>query len=108
MDIGSRIKHKREELNMTQEELALKVGYKSKSSINKIEIDGRGLPQSKIQAFAQALNTTPAYLLGWNEEKTEDGIIYVSKDREHTLKAIAELNAADFEFVQEFLQRIKK
>ena len=45
MDIGSRIKHKREELNMTQEELALKVGYKSKSSINKIEIDGRGLPQ---------------------------------------------------------------
>ena len=78
MDIGSRIKHKREELNMTQEELALKVGYKSKSSINKIEIDGRGLPQSKIQAFAQALNTTPAYLLGWNEEKIEDGIIYVS------------------------------
>lgn len=41
MDIGSRIKHKREELNMTQEELALKVGYKSKSSINKIEIGNK-------------------------------------------------------------------
>ena len=45
MEIGSRIKQRREFLNMSQEELALKVGYKSRSSINKIEADGGGLPQ---------------------------------------------------------------
>jgi repressor LexA len=67
MDIGKRIKQKREELGWSQEELANKVGYKSRSSINKIEIDGRGLPQSKIVAFAKALNTTPAYLMGWDD-----------------------------------------
>ena len=67
MEIGDRIKHKREELNMSQEELAGKVGYKSRSSINKIECDGRGLPQSKIVAFAKALETTPAYLMGWED-----------------------------------------
>lgn len=73
MNIGQRIKLKREELNMTQEELARKTGYKSRSSINKIEGDGRSLPQSKILSFAQALNTTPSYLMGWeNAEVTEE------------------------------------
>ena len=67
MDIGERIKLRREELNLSQDELAKKVGYKSRSSINKIEQDGRGLPQKKIVAFAKALDTTPAYLMGWTE-----------------------------------------
>lgn len=67
MEIGDRIKLRREELGMSQEELAKKVGYKSRSSINKIEIDGRGLPQKKIVVFAKALQTTPAFLMGWEE-----------------------------------------
>ena len=65
MEIGNRIKSRREELGMSQEELAKKVGYKSRSSVNKIETDGRGLPQNKIVLFAKALQTTPAYLMGW-------------------------------------------
>lgn len=74
MNIGQRIKKRREQLGLTQEELATITGYKSRSSINKIELDGRGLPQSKIVSFAKALNTTPAYLMGWEEEKKEDEI----------------------------------
>lgn len=70
-EIGKRIKNRREELKITQEELAYKVGYKSRSSINKIEIDGRGLPQSKIVAFANALETTPAYLVGWENKESK-------------------------------------
>lgn len=69
MKIGERIKLKRQELNMSQEELANKLGYKSRSSINKIEKDGRELPQSKIKAIADALNTTPSYIMGWNEDE---------------------------------------
>lgn len=72
MEIGSRIKHLRELLGISQEELAKRVGYKSRSSINKIEIDGRGLPQSKIVDFAKALGTTPAYLMGWDEQDIFD------------------------------------
>lgn len=72
MDIGDRIKKRREELGMSQEELAKKVGYKSRSSVNKIEIDGRGLPQNKIVIFAKALETTPAYLMGWEKMSDED------------------------------------
>ena len=74
MDIGDRIKQKRELLGMSQDELAKKVGYKSRSSINKIEVDGRGLPQSKIVEFAKALETTPAYLMGW--ETPNDKLCY--------------------------------
>lgn len=71
MKIGDRIRIRREELNMSQDELAKKLGYKSRSSINKIEKDGRGLPQPKIKAIADALNTTPSYIMGWDEEWEE-------------------------------------
>lgn len=65
--IGDRIKTRRLELDMSQDELARLVGYKSRSSINKIESDGRLLPQRKIMEIANALNTTPAYIMGWEE-----------------------------------------
>lgn len=71
MNIGQRIKQRREELGMSQEELAKKAGYKSRSSINKIEVDGRGLPQSKIALIAKALDTTPSYLMGWKDIKPD-------------------------------------
>lgn len=67
MEIGDRIRARREELKMSQDELARAIGYKSRSSINKIELDGRGLPQDKIIQLARALRVTPAYLMGWAE-----------------------------------------
>lgn len=71
MTIGQRIKIRREELNMSQDDLAKKVGYKSRSSINKIELDLYSLKQSKIKAIADALETTPSYIMGWDEEAAE-------------------------------------
>lgn len=65
-----RIKSRRTELGLTVEELAHKMGYKDKSSISKIENGKADIPQSKIAAFADALQTTPAYLMGWEEQPT--------------------------------------
>lgn len=67
MTIYDRIKLRREELGMSQQELAYKLGYKSRSTINKIELGLRDINQSKISEFAIALSTTPAYLMGWEE-----------------------------------------
>lgn len=64
--IGERIKARRIELNMSQDELAKKTGYKSRSSINKIELS-RDLPMRKVNLFALALDTTVAYIMGWQE-----------------------------------------
>lgn len=72
MTIGDRIKQRREAMNLSQEELAKRLGYKSRSSINKIERDASGLPQQKIAAIASALETTPAYIMGWEEKVTEE------------------------------------
>ena len=63
-----RIKSRRIELGLTVEELAHKMGYKDKSSISKIENGKADIPQSKIAAFADALETTTAYLMGWEEK----------------------------------------
>ena len=66
-----RIKSRRTELGLTVEELAHKMGYKDKSSISKIENGKADIPQSKIAAFADALETTPAYLMGWRSSQPQ-------------------------------------
>lgn len=66
MTVGERIKEKRLEMNLSQDELAKKVGYKSRSSIQKIEC-ARDLPLKKVTKMASALNCTPSYLMGWED-----------------------------------------
>ena len=58
------IKERRNRLNLTQTDLANKLGYADKSMIAKIEKGQIDLPQSKIFAFAKALDTTPSALMG--------------------------------------------
>lgn len=65
--IYERIRTRRLELGLTIEELAQKMGYRDKSSISKIENGKSDIPQSKVIAFAKALNTTTAYLIGAEE-----------------------------------------
>lgn len=72
--IGRKIAERRKALGLTQGELADKMGYKSKSTINKIELGINDIPQSKIVLFADALHTTPAYLMGWEESETQGSI----------------------------------
>lgn len=66
-NMGTIIKKRREQLGISQEQLANILGYKSRSSINKIELNHTDLPQSKIVALAKALSVTPAYLMGWED-----------------------------------------
>ena len=69
MNIGDRIKARRLHLGLSQEELAARLGYKSRSTINKIELGVNDITQSKVSAIAKALDTTSAYLMGWDDEK---------------------------------------
>lgn len=71
MTIGERIKELRTSLGMTQDELAKLTGYKSRSSIQKIECGERDITQSAIVSFARALKVTPSVIMGW--EDTELG-----------------------------------
>lgn len=67
--IGQRIKARREHLEMSQAELAEKIGYSDRSTIAKIEKGVNDISQSKVAEFADALRTTPAYLMGMTDDE---------------------------------------
>lgn len=85
MTIGEIIKNRREELKMTQDELARLVGYKHKASITKIESGERKLMQDKILVFSKALRFTPEQLMGWDTKATEQ-MTFTDKEKEHIKK----------------------
>lgn len=82
-DIGKKIRLQREFLGLTQEELAKKLGYKSKTTIAKIENGTNDIVQSKVIEFAKALNTTPAYLMGWEDDNNSlpSNIVPLTKNK---------------------------
>lgn len=68
-ELGEKIKQRREELGLSQDELARMLGYKHKSSINKIELGAADVPRAKVPAFAKALGMTAIEFSGWTEER---------------------------------------
>lgn len=76
MTIGERIKKRRIELGMTQDDLADKAGYYGKSAISRYEkLEDDDFTMKQLIRFAAALGVSVAYLMG--EENIED-IIGVS------------------------------
>lgn len=68
MNIGDRIKALRESAKITQETLANKIGT-TKQTVYKYENNIiTNIPSDKIELLSKALNTTPAYLMGWSED----------------------------------------
>ena len=68
MTLYERIRHRREQLGISQGQLAEELGYTNRSTIAKIESGKNDITQSKIVAFAHALDTTPQYLMGWTDD----------------------------------------
>lgn len=66
--VGQRIKERRAALGMTQRDLAAALGYSHHSTVARIEAGAVDLSQSRLAQFAEALHTTPAWLLGWEKE----------------------------------------
>ncbi len=64
MSVGANIKQRRFELRMTQQELAEAMGYKTRSTIAKIESGENDVSQRKLQRFAAVLETSPEALVG--------------------------------------------
>ena len=72
MDMYDRIRNRRKELGMTQDELAKLTGYNDRSSIAKIEAKKADLSQSKIIAFAEALKVSTSYLMDGEVKEIEE------------------------------------
>lgn len=61
--IGKKIRERRLELGMTQEQLAHKLGYKDKTAINKIELEKNDVNQTKLVKIAEALDVPPTFFI---------------------------------------------
>ena len=119
MNLGKIVQQRRTELGLSQEELAIKMGYKSRSSINKIE-NGRPVTQKIIFRLAEALNTTPAHLMGWDQEEInavsevqEDANTYeeqLEADFKSLYEEFGELHFthSDIEKVQKIMRNIQR
>lgn len=70
--IGSRLKQARENKGFSQSELARILGYKSRSSVNKMESGERAIPRKKVLETAKILEVRPAFLMGWEDSEPAD------------------------------------
>ena len=80
MSIGENIRKRRIELKLSQQELADALGFKTRSSIAKIENSKNNLPQNKLLALANILNTTVDCLFSGN---------FMTKDHSYTGQIIS-------------------
>jgi transcriptional regulator with XRE-family HTH domain len=72
MTIGENIKRIREEKDITQEELSARLGYKTKSSISKIEKGAADFPMAKLRRIADALGVDVWEIIGFNEVEMDE------------------------------------
>ena len=100
MNIGERIKNRREELGLSQDELAKKMGYTSRSTINKVEKGINDVTQTNVVKYAKALDTTVAYLMGWDESERLE---YMNEDIANLIVRMRE-NGATMTLIKEYLR----
>lgn len=69
--ISDRIRARREELGLSVAELAKRLG-KNRATVYRYESnDIEDMPSSVLEPLAKALQTTPAYLMGWDNKQTK-------------------------------------
>ena len=66
--MGQRIKLQRKLLGFSQEELASRMCYKGKGSISRIESGETEISTAQLPRLAAALETSVAYLMGWEDQ----------------------------------------
>jgi len=69
MTVGDRIKQRREELGLSQEELAHKLGLRGRSSVSRAEKSGDTMTPTLMKAYANALNCSYLFLMGIEDEE---------------------------------------
>lgn len=97
MNIGNKLKQRRKELKMTMLEVSKKVNV-SEATISRWESgDIANMKRDKIALLAKALQVTPAYIMGWEEEASQKkndaitDIILKMRRNEDLLEAIKDL-----------------
>lgn len=106
--IGDRVKERRIALGLTQTELALRLGRKNKSTVCRVECGNeQNLSSIRISKYAQALNTSVAYLLELTEDPTPDPLLdeeTINRGRRdgEILRVVSQLNDKNASLLKQF------
>lgn len=96
MTVGERIKHRRQEIGMSAEELASKLG-KNRATVYRYEGDEiENLPLNILEPLAQILNVSPAYLMGWSDSTRTSSKIPLLGTIAAGVPILAEENIEDY------------
>jgi repressor LexA len=111
MTIGERIKQRRKELGISADDLGEKLGV-ARSTVFRYE-NGfiEKVPVDVIKTIANALQTTPEYLMGWEEVQKNndiqtDIVVRMRTDEEfyEVIKRIYELDREKLKSLRQLLQ----
>lgn len=111
MTIGERIKARRIELGLSVEELGKRLG-KNRTTVYRYETgDIENLPIDILEPIAAVLQTSPAYLMGWekvqkNNDAIADIIVRLRTD-EIFLDAVKRLNSLESDKLSGLLALLK-
>lgn len=106
LELYKNIKKRREELGLSQDALAKKVGYTDRSSIAKIESGKVDLPQSKILEIAEALRIPPGELMGLDGIEEQQNYYYLDSEAAELANEI--YNNADLRILFDATRNISK
>lgn len=108
--LGCRIKDLRIKKGFTQEELAKKVGYTSRSTINKIEKGLVDISQTKILELSNILECSPAYLMYDYDNIQKYTLLdnYTIMANINGVDRIYYLNEEDFNTIVKLLDKMKE
>lgn len=114
-DIMSRMKKRREELDMSYQTLSDRVGI-SKSTLQRYETGYiKNMPVDKLEDIAAALQVSPAYLMGWTDDPLDwerignEAGIHPPKDYEGSYEDYVKFKineTPEFDSVTEFRPRL--
>lgn len=110
MNIGQKMKQRRKELKMSADELGARLG-KDRSTIYRYENgEIENLPLDILEPIAAALQTTPQYLMGWEETQKNNDVasdiaVRLIQDQEF-LELVEILNKLDKEKIQSVKQML--
>ena len=104
MSFGDNLRNRRKELGLTQEEIGKRIGC-GKSTVNRYENGEINVPYDRILAAAKALETTPAYLMGWADDDPVDSES-LKDDERILLKSYRSMTENDRDMMRDLARRL--
>lgn len=111
MTIGERIRARRKEIGMSADELGKRLG-KDRSTVFRYEKgDIEKVPIDILEPIAEALNTTPAALMGWEEVQKNNNtiadIVVRLRSDDEFFNVVSKLNELDSDKLSSLLTLLK-